>query len=318
MRLDRLLAITLMLLNRDRISAGALAEHFEVSVRTIYRDIDAINLAGIPIISYAGHEGGFGIMENYRIDRQLFSLKDMLSMLTALKGLNLTLRDKDLDRTIEKITSLIPREKKEQLARHYEQLVIDIMPWGQGEKQKKKLEQIHAAIKESKLLKFQYRNAKGEQRARIVEPMTLLFKPYAWYLFAYCRSRHDFRLFRLTRINDLTGLHETFTRRPKTYEDTFQKEMGQAKTVDLVLQFKPQARPMVLDYFEEEWISIQKDGSALVRLSLPEGEWVYGMLLSYGENVRVLKPAYVRKIIQERAQKILRYYEKGLGDFLSP
>ncbi|RPI71623.1 MAG: WYL domain-containing protein, partial [Desulfobacteraceae bacterium] len=246
--------------------------------------------------------------------RQLFSLKDMLSMLTALKGLNLTLRDKDLDRTIEKITNLVPREKKEQLVRQYEQLVIDIMPWGQGEKQKKKLEQIHAAIKESKLLTFQYRNAKGEQRARIVEPMTLLFKPYGWYLFAYCRTRRDFRLFRLTRIKDLAGLNESFVRRDKTYEDTYEREMGRAKTVDLLLQFTPQARPMVEDYFEEEWISIQKDGSALVRMSMPEGEWVYGMLLSYGENVRVLKPAYVRKVIKERAQNILRHYKGTVPD----
>lgn len=308
MRLDRLLAITLMLLNRDRISAGDLAEHFEVSVRTIYRDVEAINLAGIPIISYAGHGGGFGIMENYKIDRQMFSLKDMLAMLTALKGINLTLRDRDLDLTIEKISSLIPREKKEQLVRQYEQLVIDIMPWGQGEKQKKRLTTIHASIKESRLLKFHYRNAKGEKLLRTVEPMTLLFKPYTWYLFAYCRSRRDFRFFRLTRMNDLSILPETFTRRPKTYEDTFLKETGKVKTVDLLLQFAPKARPMVEDYFEEEWISIQKDGSALVKISVPEDEWVYAMILSYGENVKVLKPDHIRKIIRERAQNIFLNY----------
>jgi predicted DNA-binding transcriptional regulator YafY len=306
MRLDRLLAITLMLLNRDRISAAALAEHFEVSVRTIYRDIEALNLAGIPVVSYAGHEGGFGIMENYRIDRQMFSFKDMFSMLTALRGLNRTLRDKELDRTIEKITSLVPRGQQEQLAQQYEQLVIDIMPWGLGEKQKKKVATVQAAIRENRLLRFQYRNTRGEKLERTVEPMTLLFKAYGWYLFAYCRRRRDYRLFRLTRMNEPEILKETFARRPKTYAEVFQKETGQAKRVDLVLQFRPQVRHMVLDYFEEETIRVQKDGSVVARISLPEGEWVYGMILSYGENVRVLEPVHIQKIVQEKAQKILQ------------
>jgi predicted DNA-binding transcriptional regulator YafY len=88
MRIDRMLSITVMLLNRDRVSARELAEKFEISIRTVYRDIEAINLAGIPVISYPGNSGGFGIMENYRLDRQLLTLNDMLGILTALKGVN--------------------------------------------------------------------------------------------------------------------------------------------------------------------------------------------------------------------------------------
>ncbi len=104
MRIDRMLAITVMLLNRDRISARELAERFEVSVRTVYRDIDAINMAGIPVISYPGNEGGFGIMENFRLDRQLLTLNDMLTILAALKGIDTGLIHKEVGSAIENLT----------------------------------------------------------------------------------------------------------------------------------------------------------------------------------------------------------------------
>ena len=111
MRLDRLLAITVLLLNRDRISARELARRFEVTVRTIYRDVEALCLAGIPVVSFQGNNGGFGLVENYRWDRQLLNMNDMVSMLTALKGVNETLGDDELDNAIEKVTSLVPAER---------------------------------------------------------------------------------------------------------------------------------------------------------------------------------------------------------------
>ena len=136
MRIDRMLAITVMMLNRDRISARELAERFEVSIRTIYRDIEAINLAGIPVISYPGNNGGFGIMDNYKIDRQVLSLKDMLSILSALKAISSSLEFSELDNAIEKINSLVPRGKTGQKNLFAEQFVVDILPWGFRKRQK--------------------------------------------------------------------------------------------------------------------------------------------------------------------------------------
>src|SRR4030042_1157213 len=116
MRIDRMLAIVIMLLNKDRVSARELSNKFEVSIRTVYRDIDAINLAGIPIVSFSGNNGGFGILDNYKIDRQLLSLDDMISILTTLKGINNTLEDKYLSNAIDKITSLVPKDKSAELS----------------------------------------------------------------------------------------------------------------------------------------------------------------------------------------------------------
>ena len=130
MRIDRLLSIIILLLNRDRMSARELADRFEVSIRTIYRDIDAINLSGIPIISFPGTGGGFGIMENYTIDRQVLTLNDIMTILSALKGIHTTFDDRTMENAIEKITSLLPQETSKQLEKEQEQVIFDIMPYG--------------------------------------------------------------------------------------------------------------------------------------------------------------------------------------------
>lgn len=298
-----------MLLNRKRITARELAEKFEVSIRTVYRDIDAINLAGIPITSHQGSDGGFGIIDTYKIDRQLLTLNDMLAMLSALKGINTTLEDRELDSAIEKITSLVPKDKTEQLNLHLEQLVIDILPWGYTKKQREKLKEIHHSIISNRLLNFHYRNYKGEKNVRTVEPMTLLFKGYAWYLFAYCCLRQDYRIFRLSRMYFLDTLEKQFVRREKSVHEVMKPDIDTNYWTHLVLKFSPKARVRVEDYFDEEQIEIQQNGDLIVKVSFPEDEWVYSIILSYGEFVEVLQPQHIRKIIQEKAKKIINYYQ---------
>ena len=312
MRINRMLTIIIMLLNRDRITARELAEKFEVSIRTIYRDIEAINLAGIPIISYSGNNGGFGIMENYKIDRQLLTSNDMLSILTALTGISTAFEDNELDSAIEKIKNLIPQEKTDEMNLHFEQIAIDILPWGYGKKQKDNLKTIHRSLVANKLLKFVYRNTKGEKVTRIVEPMTLLLKGYLWYLFAFCRRKNNYRLFRLSRISNLKCLEQNFTRRDASYKDYIKTENDAPKIAHLVLVFQPEMRFRVEDYFDEEHIHIHKNGYLVVKVSYPEDEWVYSFILSYGEYVEVLEPLHIRKIIQEKAKKIASIYKPDI------
>ncbi len=308
-----MLAIIVILLNKDRISARDLAEKFEVSIRTIYRDIEAINLAGIPIISYQGNNGGFGIMENYKIDRQVLTLNDMLAILSALKGINITLEDRKLDTAIEKISSLVPKDKKEDLDRHLEQFIIDILPWGYGKRQKDQIKVIHDSIISNRLLLFVYRNSKGEKIERTVEPMTLIFKGYCWFLFSYCRIRRDFRIFRLSRMRNIRLLDKGFSRRKASFQDYYREYINpdekKVNIAHLVLKFSPKVRFRVEDYFDEEQIRIQDSGDLIVRVSFPEDKWVYSMILSYGENVEVLEPAYIRKIILKKVKKIERIYK---------
>jgi len=312
MRIDRMLAITVILLNRDRISARELADRFEVSIRTIYRDVDAISMAGIPITSYAGKQGGFKIIDSFKLDRQLLTMKDMLAILSALKGINATLENKELDSAIDKITCLVPDDKTSLLEDHLQHISIDILPWSYQKSQQKYLKQIHNSITENQIIEFQYENSKGEIRERKVEPMTLLFKGYAWYLFSFCLFRNDFRLFRLSRMKDVTVLEEKFTRKEKIYKEYFKESYQTANLVNIVLKFPKNMKQKVIEYFGEESVKIQENGDLIVNFTSPEDEWIYSIILSFGENVEVLEPKHVRGIIKKKAEKIFNNYKHDI------
>jgi predicted DNA-binding transcriptional regulator YafY len=307
MRIDRMLAITIMLLNRDRISARELAERFEVSVRTVYRDIDAINMAGIPVISYPGNDGGFGIMENYRLDRQLLTLNDMLTILTALKGIDTGLIHREVESAIEKIQNLVPKEKAGQAEQFFSQMVIDNAPYGLSNRYRERLDLFRKAITENKPVQIKYLNAKGETQKRVIEPMTLIMKGYTWYLFAFCRARDDYRIFKISRIKEASILDQQFKRREASYK-TYFSDGDDLPATPIILKFSPEARVKVEDYFDEERIETLENGDMIVRVSYPEDEWVYSFILSYGEHVEVLEPPHIKEIIREKAKKIINIY----------
>jgi predicted DNA-binding transcriptional regulator YafY len=309
MRIDRMLTIIVMLLNRDRITARELADKFEISVRTVYRDIEAINMAGIPVISFSGNEGGFGIMENYRIDRQLLTLNDMLTILTALKGINTGLENSEVESAFEKISNLVPKEKTKEMELFFKQMVIDIAPYGHSERYKKNLKVIQHSIVDNKLIRILYTNAKGEKLKRNIEPMTLIMKGYTWYLFAFCRERNDFRIFRLSRIKNVEVLDLNFTRKDVSHNKYISQNDEAQPVTPIVLKFSPEVRVKVEDYFEEEQMEIQDNGDIVVRVSYPEDEWVYSFILGYGEHVEVLEPPHIKKIILKKAKKILDQYK---------
>lgn len=312
MRLDRLLAITIMLLNRDRITAKELSKYFEVSVRTIYRDIDAINMAGIPIVSHQGTAGGFGIVDNYKLDRQLLTFDNMLSMITALKGVNTTFEDKELDAAIEKITSLVPGDKEALLKKHTDQFVVDFLPWGYRNKHKVLLKSLYSAINDCRVIEFTYKNMKSEVVKRVVEPMTLIFKGVSWYLFAYCRLKSDYRFFKLARIRSFSRLDTTFTKRDKSYQE-FNYFNNEAVTyTNMVLKFSPRVRVRVEDYYEDDEITVEHDGSLMVHTAVPEDEWIYSYLLGYGEDLEVVSPSHIRQLLYEKAKKIINIYKPDI------
>lgn len=310
MRIDRMLAITVILLNRDRISARELADKFEVSVRTVYRDIDAINLAGIPVVSYPGNEGGFSIMENYRLDRQLLTLNDMLTILTALKGFDTGPTHKEVESAIEKITNLVPKEKAGQAELFFNQMVMDVAPYGSGKKYNERLNLLRKAVTDSSLVKIRYLNAKGEMQTRVIEPMTLIMQGYIWYLFAFCRKRDAFRIFKISRIKEAFILDQPFKRRDASYKDYF-TDGDNLPATPIILKFSPEARVKVEDYFDDEQIERLINGDMIVRVTYPENEWVYSFILSYGEHVEVLEPEHIKEIIREKAKKILQIYKSA-------
>ena len=289
------------------MTANALAERFEVSVRTIYRDIEALNGAGIPVISVQGHEGGLAIPDNYKLSRQLLTFEDMLSILTTLQGVNKTMQNSDLQRIIEKFTSLIPEDKEPTYRRYTDSFVIDIAPWGMTDKFKKTVREVHEAVNRSLILDFVYTSAGGQESHRLVEPHTLIFKSFTWYLLAYCRQRLDFRLFRLSRMRSIALKEEHFIKRERGPLNRF-TEQDSRPLVQLIVKFSPTIRVKVEEHFAQLQLHYEVDGSITTTLTFPEDNWIMSFLLSFGSDVEVLSPLRWREAIAKKSLEMQKLY----------
>ncbi|QHW29781.1 YafY family transcriptional regulator [Paenibacillus rhizovicinus] len=305
MKLDRLLAITMTLLNQSRVSATALAERFEVSLRTIYRDMDAINQSGIPIVSYPGADGGYEIMSSYRIDKQILTLDDFSTIYSALRGITTATDQSEDHELLDKIGAMIPGISGT-ASSDISRIDLDFKPTPND---KQKFAPLHDAIKQMHVVQFAYLDNKGQESERAVEPMGLFLKGYVWYLYGYCLLRSEMRNFRLSRILRLQMLPETFARRNYTLQDVEKQFMDRAdfSKVKVKLHFDSSARTRVLDEFGFDQIHNHEDGTLSVHAHYSSVERAMQTVLSYGSQVTVTEPVEfiesLRKQIQWMAEK---------------
>ena len=216
MKVDRLVSIIMTLLDKKRIGAQELADMFEVSPRTIYRDIDAINMAGVPIRSISGVGGGFEIMPEYKIDKNVFSTADLSAILMGLSNLSNMVRGGELVNALAKVKSFIPADKANDIEIKINQICVDLSPWSGNKNIQPYLQMIKAALEDYKQLSFEYIAHHGNRGVRTVEPYQLVLKSGHWYFYGYCYSRSDYRLFRLSRMSNLQIKQETFA--PRNYQ----------------------------------------------------------------------------------------------------
>ena len=302
MKINRLLEITLILLNKKSATAGELAERFGVSTRTIYRDIDDLSTAGVPVFTNKGSGGGIFLLENYAINRAMLTEHERDSLLLALKTLQAT-KYPEIDAILEKIGAVF------QKAAATDWVQIEFSPWGSGPNEENKFLDIKKAILECKVIAFEYVNADGILSRRMIEPMQLLFKGQAWYVWGYCRTRRDFRTFRISRIRHIDVTEDGFTRRtPENFKEA-EPEAISLNYVTLKLRFQPENLYRVYDDYDEQRITRNPDGTYDVTVTFPEDEWVYGYILSFGSYVEVLEPPHIREIVRQRMQKALNFYQ---------
>ncbi|UJF33511.1 helix-turn-helix transcriptional regulator [Paenibacillus hexagrammi] len=301
----------MLLLNRKRVSAKELSDRFEVSLRTIYRDIETINQAGIPVVSYPGLTGGYEIMDEYRIDRQFLSMEELQSIIIGLKGIRSTVGEQEVGTLLDKVGAMVAKSEQKTGTSLHNQIVIDMNPWRRNQADQEKLSLLREAIRQTKLIRFQYTSSQSELSLRTVEPMGIVVKGFGWYLYAYCLLREDFRVFRLSRMKELEVLSTVFTPRSDMV-DGFSFHMSrhrqESSLVKLVLQIQPSFRAQAEDYFQPEHIAVQPDGTLIVTARQPDEPWLYGMLLSYGPGLRILEPTHIAAIIQERARQVVDLY----------
>ena len=308
MRLERLLSIVIILLTQKRVTAQTLAERFCVTVRTIYRDIQAIEAAGIPLVTHQGQGGGFEIMENYRLSRQVLTLKDMVALVTTLQGISPLLGSDDLKSAVEKIKSLVPQQKRDAFDERQRQIAIDILPWGPQDRLKELFGTINECITNCVLVSMVYRDWDCRSTTRTVEPMTLLFKGSSWYLFGYCRKREDYRTFRLGRIQDLQATGETFNRQSGSHLDYMDLQLT-VPSIRFVLRFDESVREGVESFFGPDNISIDEKGRYIGEAKMPDNSWLDSFILSFGDKAEVLAPAKLRTRIKKTIKKMQTRYQ---------
>ena len=285
-----------ILLERKTITAKELAERFEVSTRTIYRDIEILSQAKIPVYANKGNGGGIGLLEDYVLDKSMLSEEEQNQILFALQSME-KISNQDEKNILEKMSSIFNKIKTNWID-------VDFSDWGINGEQDQTFNLIRNAILKHNVIEFVYYNSYGEEKKRQAEPLQIYFKDKSWYLKAYCRLKQDYRLFKISRMKDIKLLNETFERElPQIKENKFDY-----KTIQLELEISKDMSYRVYDEFKMEDIIKNKNGDFIVKVEFPENDWVYGYILSFGENVKVLSPGYVKSIIKEKLKKSLKNY----------
>ena len=306
--LSRLLNMVYLLMNKETVTAKELAERFEVSVRTVYRDVETLSMAGIPVYTRTGRNGGISLTEQFVLNKMLVTKEDQEQILAALASLRETGAGRE-DETLEKLGAFFQAEPQNWVS-------IDFSDW--SGRRKEMFEEIRKAILSHTVLSFDYYGQYGEMRRRIVEPMQLLFKDYTWYLRAFCREREDIRQFKILRMKRMTMLEEKFKPRQIGFREENQKEIAKDQQqvggeafpqISLWIDKKEAYR--IYDRFEEEEITVLPDGNFKIQMNCILDDWVYGIILSFGPSAKVLEPETVRIEIKRRIHEMGEKYAES-------
>ncbi|MBB6635736.1 putative DNA-binding transcriptional regulator YafY [Cohnella thailandensis] len=302
MRLDRLLGITLELMAKRRVTATELAAKFEVSARTVYRDVDLINQAGIPVASFSGADGGFELMGGFFLTRQQFSVDDFTVIYTLLKAMEGTIGSAAAS-PMRKLASLHPALANDGSR---ENLILDMSA---PERERELVQELYRAIRQSRVVRLAYASANGTFSERSVEPLNLLWEKGAWYLEGDCRSRKARRYFRLSRIARAEATEETFV--PRRLPE--QADPPEAQGIRAHLRFDPSVRTRVLEQFpgECEYLGERIE----VRTVFYTKEYALSLIASYGTKVDILAPDELRDDVIAHIEAIRQHYaSKREGD----
>ncbi|HBV85606.1 MAG TPA: YafY family transcriptional regulator [Desulfosporosinus sp.] len=297
MQINRLFEIVYILLDKKAVTAKELAERFEVSTRTIYRDIETLSSSGIPVYMSKGKGGGISLLPDFVLNKAVITDEerdDILSSLKAVKAVNLS----KTDTALKKLSSLFGESNTDWIE-------VDFSSWSNAQNETVTFNTLKSVILGKRIVSFAYASAKGQQTAREVEPLKLCFKSGAWYLYGYCKSRCDFRFFKLRRIRELCVSEQTFQRKSPNQilsnENVFKEEY-----IKLKLKLSAEVAYRVYDEFDS--YDQQADGSFIADINYPKGEWLVYYITTFGRHCEVLEPLDVRNDVQAELQNTLKLY----------
>lgn len=296
MQESRLFKIVYYLLKHGKSTAPELSEKFEVSVRTIYRDIDALSSAGIPVYAVQGKGGGVSILNDFVLDKSLFSEAERQQILMALQGIN-AVSEEHSEELLTKLGALFQ-------ARVTNWIEVDFSGWAQNKPKQDVFNLIKDSIFQKNIIRFQYFGSSGMTERR-VQPAKLVFKSKDWYLYGFCLEKNDYRFFKLTRIKALEVLPETFSQ--DFIAPVLEKEIKSEKTITVKLKFHKNMAFRVYDEFTGE-VTKDPEGNLYVSAELPDHEMLYSYILSFADGVEVMEPQQVRESIKKKLEEIHKKY----------
>lgn len=319
MAIDRLIGILAILLREEKATAAQLAARLEVNQRTIYRDMERLCQAGIPLRSDRGRGGGISIMEGYAMDRTLMTEADRSAILAGLRSLDSVSGTGYYRQLMEKLPGAAVRRPDRSLGLRPNDgpqpeagaaddcVIIDLASW-YGPLLAPRLELLKDACLRRHPVRFTYCSPSGDS-LRTVEPARLVFRWSSWYLYGWCRDRQDWRMFKLTRMLDIQVLEETFPFRPAPSPITPPQRVY-PEALQAAIRFDPAARWRLIDEYGPESFTRSPDGSLLFRRGFPDREELFRWVLSFRDQAELLEPEGLRHELADRLQNILRKYDR--------
>ena len=298
MQISRLFRIVYMLLEKKCVTAEEFAGYFEVSTRTIYRDVETRSSSGIPIYMQKGKGGGISLLPDFVLNKTVLTQAEKDDIISSMQAMT-QLTTGTADTALQKLGSMFGEQNANWLE-------IDFSDWKNHGTEMDLFETLKTAVIHKNLITFTYASNREESIKRSAEPLKLCFKAQAWYLYAYCRLRQDYRFFKLKRIRDLTVSGETFKRKPPETVLHTDDTCYEQQLVTMKLKISPEMAYRVYDEFDD--YAVDDNGFFRCELTMPKGDWLFSYLSSYGDKCRVLEPSDIRDQLLAK----LRKWEKSL------
>ena len=307
MKYQMMLKILFLLLARKKVSAKYIADRYEISLRTVYRYIDELSLADVPIYNIRGRNGGYAISDSYKIPANFLTEEESEKVIQTLSEINGELGSQVLDMAIQKISS-ISKQSGGDLHISFGNLVIDGSGWGTGDIYGETIKIIQRAIEDNTLVSISYRDRDGNTSEREIEPHTLVLKQGLWYTYAYCKLRNTFRLFKVGRIEKIKLLNEKFTKRQTEDIKSVLSKFYDNSPEDIDLLIDESIRPDVEEWLGVDKISISQSGKITATAKLPISDYLTAKILSFGNKIKVLSPEKLKNAVIKTAQSVKDLY----------
>ena len=310
MKYEIMLQILFLLLAREKVSAKYMAQRFNVSVRSIMRYIDVMCVAGIPIIADSGRNGGYYIAGSYKLPASFMSEKEFNAVISTLTSYNEQVENRTLSSAVEKLQS-IKRQEKQIVNVRSGNLVIDGSSWNGNDNVKNIVTLISNAIEDCFVTGIGYSDKHGKETTRLIEPHAIVLKQGLWYVYAYCRLRNEFRMFKASRISYADVKEEVFKKRNIEIKSlTSGRWFKDLPSENIELSVSKRALTDV-----EEWLGVgavyKKGEEYFASATLPYDNWLISKILGFGGQVKVLAPEKLKNDLSSWAKSVISLYEEN-------